>query len=269
MSIAASLYDLGRMDKLSRTDSPVHRLDARSKVLVTAVFIVIVMSFPRHEITALIPYVFFPVALVALGKIPVGFWLKKILWAMPFVLAVAIFNPILDRQSIWVGGHTMAGGWLSFVSILIRFLLTVGTALALVTCTGIYRLCSGLERLGIPRVFAVQLLLFYRYLFVIADEASRMLRGIEIRSPVGSRSLPLRVYGSLIGHLLLRSMDRALRIYRAMVSRGFEGEIHMSRNTPAGWNDVLFVMGWCVFFIIARVWNLSEWIGAILQRGTP
>jgi cobalt/nickel transport system permease protein len=102
--------------------------------------------------------------------------------------------------------------------------LTVGAALILVACTGMYRLGAGLERLGVPQLFVTQLLFLYRYLFVVADEGSRMVRSVRLRS-AGAEGLSLRVYGSLVGHLLLRSMDRAERVHRAMVARGFDGEV--------------------------------------------
>jgi cobalt/nickel transport system permease protein len=71
----------------------------------------------------------------------------------------------------------------------------------------------------------------------------------------------LRTYGSLVGHLLLRAMDRAQRIYRAMVARGFEGEVRALRPSRLGWREVAFVAGWSVFFAGARMWNVAEHVG--------
>ncbi|MBU1693319.1 MAG: cobalt ECF transporter T component CbiQ, partial [Verrucomicrobia bacterium] len=247
----------------------VHRLDARAKALVTLAFIVAVMSFPRHDVAALTPFFLYPIALLALGGIPSGFILKKLLIAAPFALFIGLFNPLLDRQPVALpGGHILAAGWVSFVSILVRFTLTVSAALALVACTGMLRLCAGLERLGLPRVFAVQLLFLYRYLFVIADEGLRMRRGLALRSADG-HAPTLRVYGSLIGHLLLRSMDRAQRIYGAMLARGFDGEIRTLRTTRWHTRDLVFTAGWIAFFVAARRWNLAELAGGLLTGGGP
>ena len=57
----------------------------------------------------------------------------------------------------------------------------------------------------------------------------RMARARELRS-VRRQRPGLKVYGSLIGHLLLRTLDRAQRIHLAMLSRGFDGEF---RSEPA------------------------------------
>ncbi len=264
----ADWIEIGRMDELGRMDTPAHRLDARAKAIVTLVFIGVVMSFPLHEISALTPFLLYPVALISLGRIPARYILKKILVAAPFALVIGIFNPLMDRQPVATIGSFVVTGWVSFVSIMFRFVLTVGAALALVACTGMYRLGAGLEQLGVPRVFVMQLLFLYRYLFVVADEGVKMMRGVELRSD-GTRALRLRVYGSLIGHLLLRSMDRAERVYRAMVARGFDGEIRVLRRSWFRWSDWGFVCGCLAFFLAARMWNLANGLGLLLTGIVP
>lgn len=254
------------MDELGRLDSPIHRLDARAKTICTVAFVLVVMSFGRYEVSALMPLFLYPFALIAVGKLPVGFLLKKIAIAAPFAVFVGIFNPFLDRQPMGlIGGCPISAGWFSFVSILLRFSLTVSAGLILIACTGIHRLCAGAAQLGLPRVFVVQLLFLYRYFFVIGDEGLRMMRSVEMRSD-GSRSLGLRTYGSLIGHLLLRSIDRAQRIYLAMVSRGWEGEVRVLQPTRICWKDATFVGGWTLFFLVTRFWNLSEAVGLLAER---
>jgi len=256
--------EIGRMDELGRMDTPVHRLDARAKIVVTVAFIVLVMSFSRYALSALTPFLLYPVALIAMGHIPARHILTKILVAAPFALVIGIFNPFMDRHPVAImGPFVVTGGWLSFASIMLRFVLTVGAALALVACTGMYRLGAGLEQLGVPRMFVTQLLFLYRYLFVVANEGLTMLRGVELRSN-GIRSLRFRVYGSLIGHLLLRSMDRSERVYRAMVARGFDGEIHVLRRASFCWSDWAFVCGCLAFFVAARTWNLAHGLGLLL-----
>lgn len=259
--------EVGRMDELGRLDTPAHRLDARAKAVTTLVFIVVVMSFPRHEVSALMPFFVYPFALISLGRIPPGYIFRKVLLVAPFAMAIGIFNPFFDREPVVaVGAFVISGGWLSLASIMIRFVLTVGAALTLVACTGMNRLGAALERLGAPRIFVVQLLFLYRYLFVVADEGGRMKRSLELRA-AGPRSLRLPVYGSLAGHWLLRSMARADRVYRAMVARGFDGEIRVLRPASLRWTDWAFACGWASFFAAARMWNLAAGLGRLLTGG--
>lgn len=258
--------EIGRMDELGRMDTPVHRVDARVKIITTIVFIVIVMSFGRYDVSALVPLFMYPFAMIAVGRIPADYLFRKVAIAAPFALFVGMFNPMLDHQQVaMIGPCAVTGGWLSFISIMVRFVLTVSAALILVSCTGIYRLCAGMERLGMPKIFAVQLLFLYRYFFVIGDEGLRMKRSVEMRS-VGESPVKLKIYGSLAGHLLLRSIDRAQRIYRAMVARGFDGEIRGVREARPGLCDIVFFAGWTAFFLCARLWNIADCLGNLLLR---
>lgn len=259
--------EVGRMDELGQMDSPVHRVHAQAKTVTTGLFIVSVMSFSRYEVSALTPFFLYPLMLMSLGRIPPGYLFRKVLVAAPFAVAVGLFNPFVDRQpAVAIGTLAVSGGWLSFASILLRFALTVSTALALVACTGMHRLCAGLERMGLPRILAVQLLFLYRYLFVVGAEGSRMVRSVELRAAL-PRALRFRVYGSLVGNLLLRSMARADRIYRAMRARGFDGEIRVLRPARLRWADLFFVCGWATFFAAARFWNLAGLLGGLLTKG--
>jgi cobalt/nickel transport system permease protein len=265
----ADWIEIGRMDEIGRLETPAHRLDARAKAVVTMAYIGVVMSFPRYAISALTPFLLYPVALVAAGRIPVRLILKKILVAAPFALVIGIFNPLLDRQSVAaMGPFVITGGWVSFASIMFRFFLTVGAALALVACTGMYRLGAAMQQLGVPCAFVMQLLFLYRYLFVVADEGVKTMRAVELRAGQ-TRALHLRVYGSLIGHLLLRSMDRAERVYRAMVARGFDGDIRVPRRSSFGWPDWAFVVGCLAFFAVARAWNLARGLGLLAAGVAP
>jgi len=266
MGAISDWVEIGRMDNLGRMDTPAHRLDARVKIVVILAFIFVVMSFPRHAISALTPLAFFPASLIVLGRIPPRDIMKKIVVAAPFALVIGMFNPLIDRTPmISFGSVVISSGWISFASIMMRFVLTVSAALALVACTGMYRLCTGLEQLGVPRVFIMQLLFLYRYLFVVADEGITMLRGVQLRCPE-MRHLPIRIYGSLTGHLLLRSIDRADRIHRAMVMRGFDGHIRSLRRSKIRIADLIFAAVCMALFLAARKWNLAEAMGNILVR---
>jgi cobalt/nickel transport system permease protein len=254
--------NLGALDTLAGGDSFLHRLDPRAKLLTTAVFIVAVVSFGRYEISALLPFCLYPLALLFIGNLPPAFLLRQLLPVAPFALLVGLFNPVFDRQTLLhLGPLAVSGGWVSFASILMRFLLTVSAALILVAGTGFTTLCMALEKLGLPRLFAVQLLFLYRYLFVLIDEGGRLLRAHALRAggPGG-----VRIIGTLLGQWLLRAVDRAQRIHRAMLCRGFDGEFRLLRPLRIGRTEVLFTLGWTVFFVVLRLYNLPRLLGDFL-----
>jgi cobalt/nickel transport system permease protein len=264
-TIENSILNIGYLETLSYQASPIHRLDPRVKLLTTMIFIVTVVSFPKYAIGSLLPFILYPVALVALGNVPVGYLLKKLLIAAPFAFFIGIFNPLLDRQVMaHLGPLAISGGWVSFASIMLRFFLTVSAALLLVAVTGFYQVCAALERLGLPRVCAVQLLFLYRYLFVLGDEALRMVRARALRSFQG-RGLGFQTYTSMLGHLLLRTLDRAQRLHLAMLSRGFDGEIRLLQPLHLHGRDVGFLLVWVGFFLSFRLYNIPQSLGAWLM----
>jgi cobalt/nickel transport system permease protein len=265
-AIETALLQTGRLDTLARQDTAVHRIDPRAKVITTVCFILLVVSFDKHTVAAMIPFLVYPLVLLTAGRIPLGFVLTRIAIMSPFAVLIGVFNPLLDREAmVQLGPWVITGGWLSFASILLRFLLTLSAALLLVATTGFNAVCLALERFRVPPVFVVQLLLLYRYLFVLARETARVLRAYHLRA-IASKGVPLRVYGSLVGLLLLRTLDRAQRVYTAMRCRGFNGVIHAASPLRLRLADVVFVVGWCAFFAVARMYPLPQMLGrAVLE----
>lgn len=264
--IETAFFDIGTLDRLASRDNLLSRLDPRAKVITTFFFVVMVVSSGKYEVSALFPFFLFPFVLIALADLPLGYLLKKLLLAAPFAFFVGVFNPFFDQSpQIQLNGWAISGGWLSFASIMLRFTLTVSAALILIATTSFTGVCLALERLGAPRVFVLQLLFLYRYLFVLIDEGARLHRAQTLRSFNG-RGRGLKVLGSLLGQLLLRTLDRAQRIHLAMLCRGFDGEVRMIRQLHIGVPEILFVGGWVSILLLFRSYNLPQLLGLLVER---
>lgn len=265
-SLAAALLDLREMDRLARLDSPVHRLDPRAKVLATAAFLATLASFGPREVSALLPLALFPMTLAALGDLPFGLLLRKALLGLPFILLLGAFLPWVDRVPVLhLGPLGVSGGWLAFASLLVRGLLAMTTATALVAVTGFGDLCAALDRLGAPRAFSQQLLFLHRYLFLAGDEAGRALQARELRA--FGRPLALREYGAFAGHLLARSWERAERVHAALRARGFDGILPARASSAFGARAWRFLLGWSAFFLLCRWLALPALLGRLLAGG--
>jgi cobalt/nickel transport system permease protein len=268
-SIDGALLDFKRLDQLAKGNTSIHRIDPRAKVLTTLVFIVSVVSFGKYELTALIPFFLFPVSMIAFGNLPPGYVVKKIILLCPFVLMVGIFNPFIDRIVLaQLGPFGVTGGMISFTSIILRAILTVGASIILVSVTGFTDICRALERMGMPQAFAVQLLFLHRYIFVLTEEGGRVSRARQLRSFNG-KGLGIKTYGSLLGHLLLRTWLRAERIHMAMLARGFTGEFHSRHEYLFGCREILFLLGWSTLFITFRLHNGLQLLGSFLTGIFP
>ncbi len=264
--IEGSYFDVGRTDLLARQDTPAHRLDPRAKLVTTVVFLFCVVSFGKYEISGMVPFLLYPAVLAGSGHIPFRYVARRVLIVAPFALMVGIFNPLIDRGiMLHLGPLAISGGWVSFTSILLRFCLTIGTVVILIAVTSFDRICLALSRLGFPKVFTIQLLFLYRYIFVLLEEAVRLVRARALRS-FGKKGMGIRVYGNLVGHLLIRTLSRARRIHLAMCCRGFTGEVHSLRKLRMRMGDILFTGTWVILFLSFRFWNLPRFLEEILRR---
>lgn len=265
-SVDRGLYEIGRLDQLAYQNTSVHRLDPRAKVVTTFVFLICVVSFGKYELLPMLPFVLFPLILAVEGNLPLGFIARRLLVVSPFAVLVGMFNPVFDQATVaQLGGLEMSGGWLSFASIVMRFLLTTSAALVLIGVTSFNGVCAALGRLGAPDVFTTQLLLLYRYVFVLAEEALHMARARRLRS-FGRRGMGLGVYGHMLGHLLLRTYDRAQRVYLAMQCRGFDGHVRVARRLHFTGGDAAFVAGWTAAFAVFRIYNVPLALGQFVTR---
>jgi len=268
-SIESAFLQFGLLDQYATQDSWVHRLDPLAKIITTMVFVVCVVSFPKYELSALLPFVVYPVCLAGIGGIPFGCIGRKLIAVAPFAFLVGVWNPFLDDKIILHIGHIgVSGGWVSFLSIMSRFALTVGTSFILIAVTSFQGICFGLQRLGMPRVMTVQLLFLYRYIFVLGGEVIRIARARALRS-FGGKGMGFKVYSHIVGQLLLRTLERAQRLYQAMLARGFDGEIRITRTVRFGLSETLFTLGWSAVFIGFRFVNASQLIGLFLTGPKP
>jgi len=177
---------------------------------------------------------------------------------------VGIFNPLLDHQPLMqLGPVVISGGWISFFSILLRFSLTVSAVLLLIATTGFNAVCMAMAKLGMPRIFAVQLLMLYRYIFVLIDEGIRIHQARALRS-FGKRGLSMKTFSHLVGQLLLRTLDRAQRIHLAMLCRGFDGTIRIQRSLAVTTKDCFFLTGCCIILVLLRYFDLPLLLGKLL-----
>jgi cobalt/nickel transport system permease protein len=265
MTFDEKYFDVGRLDRLSYQETCVHRLDPRAKVIATMLFLITVISFPKYEVVALAPFFLFPVLLMTIGEIPVRFIIKKIIVVSPFAIFIGIFNPLLDTgTAIVISGIPISAGWLSFLSILLKFALTISAALLLIATTSFPGVCHALRRLGFPSLFVSQLLFLYRYLFVLMEEVMRMTRARDMRS-FGMHGTGVKVFVRLFGILFLRTVDRAERIYYAMLSRGFQGDIPTIKRSRLSAADLTFMATTIAFLGVFRFFPITEEIGRAVQ----
>jgi cobalt/nickel transport system permease protein len=257
-----SLSNMRLLDDLARKETFIHRIHPLIKLLTTVVYLTVVVSFERYEISGLLPFIFFPVLIFAFAEIPVAPILKMILLVEPLIIGIGILNPLFDHSKVVLGGIAVSRGWITFLSIFIKCSLTVTASILLIATTGMDRLAAALRMLKVPKIFVLQLLLTYRYISLLIEEVSRMMRAYSLRAP-GQKGIKWSVWGSFAGQILLRTFERAERVYQAMSLRGFTGEYHTGDISKLSVKDLAYFTAWSLFFVIARIYNIPVLIGSL------
>ena len=95
-------------------------------------------------------------------------------------------------------------------------------------------------------------MLTYRYVTVLLEEVNRITQAYSLRAP-NQNGIHFKVWGSLTGQVLLRSMDRANAVYESMLLRGYQGNFsYMGRDIRMKSQDVIYLLLWLAVFIIFR-----------------
>jgi len=262
--IKKTILKITALDELTHKSTWIHQLLPTVKLITTVIYLITVISFGPNQISGLLPYFIYPVLLMSIGEIPVKQLLQRLLIAMPFALFAGISNLIFSRNTMLVlGTISITGGMISFCSIIIKTLLTVTAVLILIATTGMNDLLYAMLQLRLPSILVLQIMMTFRYIGVLAEEVSVMFHAYILRAPK-EKGIKLKDMGTFLGQLIIRSFDRAERIYQAMKCRGFEGGLIFSRKekiNKSGWFYIVIVGG---LMIILRFVNVSELIGRLI-----
>jgi cobalt/nickel transport system permease protein len=228
------------LDPYRPRTSPVHAADARLKFVLAVAFILTASLTPIAAWPVYILLFALILSVEILSGLGIGYVLKRASLALPFVLAALPVIFTMEGKALFsfpLGSWTLTAsveGLARFVSVALKSWLSVQAAIVLASSTPFPELLQAMRSVGIPRLLVGMFGLMWRYLFVLVDEALRLMRARAARSGQsgeagrrsgGSVAWRARVTGGMAGNLFLRAFERSDRIYAAMLSRGYDGEV--------------------------------------------
>ena len=183
---------------------------ARLKLAVAFLIIFSAALLPRR----VSPWYLIPLAVVLLlwplCRMPITYAWRRLLMAEFFILGLALLS-FLAPSSAPV-----------FLAAIVKSNLCIFTLLLLTWSTPFHEILQVLRELKLPTVMLTTLALMYRYLPVLSEESRRMQRARASRTFRSSRRLAWENLTTILGHLFIRTTERAERIYLAMCSRGWK-----------------------------------------------
>ena len=261
-----ALQEIGEMDELAARSSPIHNLSATAKLLSTIAYIVSVVSFDKYDLSGLAPLLLWPVLLFQISGIPVRTCFYKLRIVLPLVMAVGLFNPFFDRHIILrLGTIAVSGGVVSMLTLMLKGVLCLMASFLLVATTPFDSICAALRKFHVPKTLVTLLLLTYRYVGVMTEELAVMTDAYHLRAP-GQKGIHVSAWGSFLGQLLLRSMDRAQELYASMLLRGYHQHFHYAPQKPFGKKDAVFLAGSLLLFALLRFVDVAQLLGGVFVR---
>jgi len=260
------IYELYALEQLAAGNTSIHRLNPLVKLLAAVVFIATVVSFNRYALGRLTVYIFYPALLMALSQTPYSMLFKRFLIALPFCLFAGISNILFDKKTAFViNDIAISGGAISFIAILFKTWLCVMAVLILVSVTRFSELTNEMRRLCLPLIFITMFELTYRYIGVLLNEAYSMSIAYSLRSP-NRKGIVIRDMGSFSGQLLIRSFDRAERVYNSMKCRGYTLQNIPQNKRKLTLNDMVFFAAVSIFCITFRFVDVNSLFAGIAER---
>jgi len=237
------IEELFEIERLAYGDSPVHRLDARVKLVVTFGAVIALVAYPVHGSVYLLAGALgmLLIALLLASRVPLRTYLLRVVAILPFGLSILflqiLFPPVGFASptvlfALPLGVEITAEALAKASMIGVRFVLCIGFVVLLSSTTRLQDLLTGARRLGFPSEFTLILGMMARYLFVFGQMFLRVRNALATRcfDPF-DRSLSygyrIQQLGNTVGTMFLRSYEQGERTYTAMLCRGYGRDAYL------------------------------------------
>ena len=249
-------------------ESVIHRLDARFKIILTTLFIV--MLFVTQKALELAVGGVFCLFAIALSRIPAKMFVKSIKPIVPILIFTSLLNLLfIDKGTVlfaWKFIHITQGGIQTSVFMVIRIIfLIAGTSLLTYTTSpiqltdAIERLLSPLKKLHVPvHELAMMMTIALRFIPTLIEETDKIMaaqkaRGADLES--GSLMQRAKALIPILIPLFVSAFRRAEELATALECRcyrGGEGRTRL-RQMQSGARDYIALGVTCVFLAAAIV----------------
>lgn len=232
----------GAIDAYATGDSPIHRWEPRCKLIGLGALI---LAFAFVDDLVLLPAMLaITLSVYAAASLPVAYALTRLRYPGIFFLAVALILPFAAGSTVIASLGPLAirqEGVLLVILIAARLASILTLGLVLFGTAPLATTIQAMRSLGLPQIPADMTLLAYRYLHELGADLRRMQTAMAVRgfTHLRWRQRALSTWASLLGSLLVRSYERAERVYRAMRLRGYGAETSLRSSqaspTRADW----------------------------------
>ncbi|MCL5985258.1 MAG: cobalt ECF transporter T component CbiQ [Actinobacteria bacterium] len=250
-------------DNYEDKNSAIHRLDPRTKIICLILFIFVVTLTPPLRFLEFCAYTVLLIGLILISKLSLLKTAKRALAIIPLVLLIAIFLPFLKAGNVIYSFNIYSlkasvtdAGLIALWNSFIKSLLSITSMIILTSTTSFPEIMHGMQKLRIPKIIVMLISFMYRYIFVLVNEVQALQSSWHSRY-FGKRFLrQISTMGTILGFLFIRTYEKSERIFLAMSSRGYEGEIKTIEQLRPGVPDAVFSGCFLIFISLIKVMSL-------------
>lgn len=237
------IEELFQIERDAYKDSPIHRLDARVKIVLAFAAIIALVAVPYSPMIYSVGAVFFLFFCVLWGltRLSPVVYAKRLLAIVPLWGIIIFFQIFLKNRyyttydvvmSLPFGINIYAQSIEFAFILLVKFVVCISFIILLSSTTKMHDMLEGGARMGLPAEFALALGMMIRYLFVFGYMFRKMNETLKTKcfDPF-DRHLPyryrLRQLGYTIGTMFIRSYEQGERVYTSMLCRGYGRESYL------------------------------------------
>ncbi len=223
------------------TDSIIHRLDPRTKIVGTLAFIILL--FIVKTFVGFACAVLFLAVVVRLSKVPLRFILRGLKAIIFLLMFTVVLNMLMTKGDVWlhfwIFTITKQGVYQALFIGLRLILLIIGSSLMTLTTTpieltdGIERLLRPLKKIHVPvHDIAMMMSIALRFIPILLEETDKimkaqMARGADLES--GRLIQRAKAMIPILVPLFLSAFRRAGELATAMEARCYRGDVGRTR----------------------------------------
>ena len=217
-------------------DSWIHKLDPRTKLIGTFVFVLVIFLANNWVTYGLL--IGYTLIALLLSKIPLGFFwkgIKPLIWVILFTVALQIlFTSGGDVYFQWGFIQVTSEGIINAIFIFLRFVLIISFSTLLTLTTAPLQLTDAIEAVMKPLAVvkfpvhevALMLSIALRFVPTLMDEAQKIMnaqraRGVDFGE--GKLFEQMKAIIPILIPLFVSSLNRAEDLATAMEARGYQG----------------------------------------------
>lgn len=223
-------------------ESPIHRMDARLKLLITFIFIVTLFF-----VNTFVGYVFVIASMglvIKTSKVPLKFMLRGLKSIVIIILFTAIINLFMTQgetvlAKVWIFQITLEGVLLAVKMCVRLVLLIVGSSILTLTTTPI-QLTDAIEyilkpfkKIGVPaHEIAMMMTIALRFIPTLLEETDKIMKAQQARGAdfdTGNLIQKAKALIPILVPLFISAFRKAEELAMAMEARCYHGDENRTR----------------------------------------